>query len=105
MIFANKKIATSPNQAKLTAKIIANVKALASKNLIAFEDDTVFLYPSIWKDKISALNWIKCLYLYCCVKRNLKDGNPLYFKNIESKELIGTMINKTAKVLMIPVEA
>lgn len=100
MIFANKKITVNTKSAQQTAKIIANVKNLESKNLIQFNGDTILLYPQIWKDKPSAINWIKCLYIYCNLKKKLSNDNALYFKNIETMELIGTMINKRAKVLL-----
>lgn len=100
MIYANKKVAVKSNLAQQTAQIIANVKELEGKNLIRIEGNEVFLYPQIWKDKATALNWIKCLYLYCCIKKKIKDGNPLYFKHIETEELIGSMTNKKPKVLI-----
>jgi hypothetical protein len=100
MFYANKKVALKSNTAQQTAQIIANVKELESKNLVRIENNEVLLYPQIWKDKASALNWIKCLYLYCCIKKKIKDGNPLYFKNIETGELIGNMNKKVPKILL-----
>ncbi|WP_316767237.1 hypothetical protein [Pedobacter frigiditerrae] len=100
MIYANKKVNLKGNLAQQTAQIIANVTALESKNVIRLESDTVFLYPQIWKDKIAAINWINCLHHYYCLKKQLKGSSPLYFKNIETEELIGTMINKKPKVLI-----
>lgn len=99
MIYANKKVATKPNLAQQTAKIIANVKELESKNLIRLEPDTVFLYPQIWKDKIAAINWINCLHHYYSLKKQYKRTQSLYFKHIETEELIGSMINRKPKVL------
>ncbi|MEE1944047.1 hypothetical protein VRU48_02935 [Pedobacter sp. KR3-3] len=100
MIYANKKVAVKTNIAQQTAQIIANVKELEAKNLISFAGNEVSLYPQIWKDKATALNWIKCLYLYCCLKKKIKDGNPLYFKHIETNEPLGSMVNKKPKVLI-----
>lgn len=99
MIYANKKVATKPNLAQQTAKIIANIKELESKNVIRLEPDTVFLYPQIWKDKIAAINWINCLHHYYCLKKQFKSMQTLYFKHIETEELIGSMINKKPKIL------
>jgi len=98
MIYANKKISSSANLAQQTAKIIANVEALESRNLIRLESNTVFLNISVWTDNKVALNWIDCLFIYYKVKKSFKN-DPLYFKNIETNELIGTYINKKAKVL------
>ena len=98
MIYANKKIASSANLAQQTAQIIANVKALESKNLIRLESNTVYLHVSLWTEKKVGLNWIDCLLIYYRVKKSFK-GNALYFKNIETEELIGTCIHKKAKVL------
>jgi hypothetical protein len=100
MIYANKKVNTKINTAQQTALIIANVKALESKNLIRLETDTVFLYPEIWKDKTMAINWINCLHHYYCLKKQLKSSQLLYFKNITTAELIGSIINKKPKVLI-----
>ncbi|TKC10343.1 hypothetical protein FA048_09130 [Pedobacter polaris] len=100
MIYANKKVTGKVNLAQQTAKIIANVLELESKNLIRLEADTIFLYPQLWKDRISAINWINCLHHYYCLKKQLKSSQPLYFKNIETEELIGNMVNKKPKVLI-----
>ncbi|MEJ5996472.1 hypothetical protein WG904_18735 [Pedobacter sp. Du54] len=100
MIYANKKIASPANLAQQTAKIIANVTALESKNLIRLESNTVYLKTSLWTDKKVALNWIDCLFIYYKVKKSFKN-DTLYFKDIESEALIGTCIDKKAKVLLI----
>ncbi len=100
MIFANKKVSTKGNLAQQTAQIIANVKALEEKELIRLEQETVFLNPVLWKDKISAINWINCLHHYYNLKKQLKSSASLYFKDITTGELIGTMINKKPKVLL-----
>lgn len=100
MIFSNKKVAVKGHLAQQTAQIIANVNQLLEKNIIRLEDDTVYLYPKIWKDKTTALNWLSCLHHYYCIKRKFKPSATLYFKDIESDELIGTVINKKAKVLI-----
>jgi len=100
MIYANKKVNTKGNLAQQTAQIIANVIALEEKNLIRLAEDTIYLYPQIWKDKAAAINWINCLHHYYCLKRRYKSVAILYFKNIETDELIGTIINKKPKVLL-----
>lgn len=99
MIYANKKISSSTNLAQQTAQIIANVKALESKNLIRLENSTVYLNVNLWTDKKVAINWVDCLFIYYRVKKGFKNGT-LYFKNIETEELLGTCINKKAKVLI-----
>lgn len=94
MIFAKKKVQHASNLAAKTAKIIANVNELESKNLLKIEGDAVFVYPQIWKDKTTALNWIKCLHLYCMVRKRFKETDTLYIKHYESGELIGAFKNK-----------
>lgn len=98
MIYAKKKIQNNANLASQTAKIIANVNELEQKNLIRIEGNEVFLYPEIWKDKAMALNWIKCLKLYCMVKKHFKESDTLNFKHFVSGELIGVFKNKKANV-------
>lgn len=100
MLYANKKVSSKANTAQQTAKIIANVKTLEEKNVIRLDTDTVLLYPTIWKDKATALNWMNCLNQYYCMKKQLKSTATLYFKNIETNELVGTVIGKKAKVLI-----
>lgn len=100
MIYAKKKIQNNANLAAQTAKIIANVNELEQKNLVRIEDNEVYVYPEIWKDKITALNWIKCLHLYCMVKKRFKESDTLLFKHYVSGELIGSFKNKKASVLM-----
>ncbi|MGF1925273.1 MAG: hypothetical protein ACQUHE_13935 [Bacteroidia bacterium] len=99
MIFAQKKISATANLAQQTAKIIANVATLEVKNLIRLEETTIYLSIGLWTDKKVAANWIDCLLIYYKVKRQFK-GTVLYFKNLETDELIGTCINKKAKVLI-----
>jgi len=100
MIYANKKVQQSKNTAAQTAKIIANVVALEEKNLIRISGQEVFLYPELWKDKISALNWMKCLHLYCMLKKRFKESDPLYFKHFSTEEPLGSYKNKKASLLM-----
>lgn len=82
------------------AKIIANVTALQSQGTIKLTDDTVYLSTSLWKDRLSALNWISCLHAYYTLKKNMKPSAPLYFKNIETDELIGAISNKKPKLYL-----
>lgn len=99
MIYAKKKVQNTANLAAQTAKIIANVKELEEKNLIRLEEKEIYLYPDIWKDAATALNWIKCLHLYYMLKKRFKESNPLLFKHMETGELIGSFKNKKAKVI------
>lgn len=99
MIYANKKISSTANLAQQTAQVITTVKALVDKNLIRLTNDTVYLNPQLWKDKKSAENWIDCLGIYYRIKMQWKHGT-LCFKHLETEELIGTLINKKAKVLL-----
>lgn len=98
MIYAKKKVQYASNLAAQTAKIITNVNELESKNLIKIEGDTVFVYPKIWKDKVTGLNWIKCLHLYCMTRKRFKETDNLYVKHYESKELIGAFKNKKPSI-------
>lgn len=99
MIYAKKKVQNTANLAAQTAKIIANVKELEEKNLIRLEEKEIYLYPDIWKDRPTALNWIKCLHLYYMLKKRFKETDPLLFKHMETGELIGSFKNKKAKVI------
>lgn len=100
MIYSNKKVNQSGNLAQQTAKIIANVTGLEEKKLIRLTEDTIFLYPQLWKDKAMALNWMDCLLRYYVVKRKFKPSDHLYFKHIESEELLGTVQEKKAKLIL-----
>ena len=100
MIYAKKKVQNNANLAAQTARIIANVNELEQKNLIRIEGNEVYIYPEIWKDKVTALNWIKCLHLYCMVKKRFKESDTLYFKHYISGEVVGSFKNKKASVLI-----
>lgn len=100
MIYAKKKIQNNANLASQTAKIISNVTELMQKNMVRIEAENVFLFPEIWKDKATALNWIKCLHLYCMIKHRLKERDTLLFKHYVSGALIGQFKNKKATVLI-----
>ncbi|SMC69481.1 hypothetical protein [Pedobacter nyackensis] len=99
MIYAKKKVQNNANLAAQTAKIIANVNELEQKNLIRIEGNEIYVYPEIWKDKVTALNWIKCLHLYCMVKKRFKESDTLYFKHYVSGDVVGSFKNKKASVL------
>lgn len=98
MIYAKKKIQNNNNLAAQTAKIITNVTELEQKNLVKIDENVVYVYPEIWKDKVTALNWIKCLHLYCMVKKRFKESDTLYFKHFITGETIGSFKNKKAHV-------
>lgn len=102
MIYAKKKVQHTAHLAAQTAKIIANVKELQEKNLLRIEDHDVYVYPEIWKDKATALNWIKCLHLYCMLKKRFKESDSLLFKNYTTGEQIGAYKNKKASVSIFP---
>lgn len=98
MIYANKKVQQHTNNAAHTSKIIENVIALEEKNLVRISGNDVFLHPELWKDRLTALNWIKCLHVYCTLKKRFKDNDPLYFRHLETEEIIGTYIKKKASL-------
>lgn len=100
MIYAKKKVQHSANLAAQTAKIIANVKELEEKNILRIEGNIVFVYPEIWKDRATALNWMKCLHLYCMVKKRFKESDMLYFKHFETAKDLGAYKNKKANLLV-----
>lgn len=100
MIYAKKKIQQTTHTASQTAKIIANVKALEEKNLLRIEGNDVFVYPEIWKDKATALNWIKCLHVYCIVKKRLGKNESLYFKHFLNGQALGSYQQNKATVLI-----
>lgn len=98
MIYAKKKVQNNANLAAQRAQIIATVNELMAKNLLKITDGEVYVYPQIWKDKVTALNWIKCLHLYFMVKHRFKETDTLHFRHYESAELVGTFKNKKAFV-------
>jgi hypothetical protein len=99
MFYANKKTTVAANQAQQSAKILANVKSLLEKKLITINDKAIFLYPQLWKDAPSAINWMKCLQIYCILKRQIKESDTLNFYDITSQQAIGIIANKKAKLI------
>ncbi|MEJ2882786.1 hypothetical protein [Pedobacter sp. GR22-6] len=96
MIYAKKKIQNNANLAAQRAQIISIVGELMTKNLLRIEDNEVHVYPQIWKDKVGALNWIKCLHLYFMVKHRFKESDTLNFRHFDTGDLIGSFKNKKA---------
>jgi hypothetical protein len=99
MIYANKKINQSRNSAQQMALILSNVSALEKKESIRLTEDTIFLHPQLWENKISASNWMSCLLHYYIIKRSFKKSGQLYFKDITTDKLIGILSNGKPKVL------
>jgi hypothetical protein len=99
MFYANKKHTAPVNSAEQNAKILANVKGLLEKKLIQINGNVVSLYPQLWKDQEKAINWIKCLYIYCHLKKQIKAKEALYFEDINTKQKIGSMINNVPKLI------
>jgi hypothetical protein len=93
---ARKKVHVAVSTANQTAKIIANVNGLTEKGLMRIEGNDVFVYPEIWKDKAAAENWIKCLHIYCTIKRQLRSHEELKFRHYENGAQIGSYRNKKA---------
>lgn len=100
MIYAKKKIQNNANVAAQRAMIIANVAELEAKNLVRLEGADVYVYVEIWKDKLTAINWIKCLQVYFMVKKGFKESDTLNFRHFVTGELIGTFKNKKASVFI-----
>jgi len=96
MIYAKKKVQKNADLAAQTAKIIANVKEMEQKNVLRIEGQEVFLYPGLWKDRLTALNWMRCLHVYCMAKKGLKERDTLHFKHYETGAMIGSLKNKKA---------
>lgn len=101
MNYANKKIAAPAITAKKTAEIVASVNGLLNKSMIRMERNEVFLNPKIWKDQKYAENWMKCLYIYCVIKKLITKPKKLNFKNIDTDQIIGYAISEKAKVLIV----
>jgi len=99
MFYANKKTTVTANQAQQSAKILANVKSLLEKKLIDIKDNSIFLHPKLWKDEPAAINWMKCLQIYCILKRQFKEKDTLNFYDITSNRAIGIIANKKAKLI------
>lgn len=99
MFYANKKHTAPINSAEQNAKILANVKGLLEKKLIQINGNMISLYPQLWKDKDKAFNWIKCLYIYCNLKKLVKPKEALYFEDINTKQVIGSIVNNVPKLI------
>lgn len=72
-----------------TAKVIAGVVKLMLNSSINITGNVVFLFPELWYNNKAAAAWMKNLYLYCRLVNGHREGMALYFKNIETGELMG----------------
>lgn len=97
-MYAKKKVQSPTSSAAQKARIIANVRTLLEKNLLRIEGHDIYTYPEIWKDEAIALNWIKCLQIYCVIKAGFKEQDAITFRHFETGAEIGSYKNKKASV-------
>lgn len=100
MIYANKKVQESPNQAAQTAKIIDTMLQLQEQEFVRIDGQTVWLRPNLWKNVLLAQNWMKCANIYCNLILKYNKKSPLEFRDIETDAVIGKLNGKQVKVLL-----
>ena len=100
MIYANKKVQQTANLSAQNGKIISTITALEEKDMVRIQGNEIYLEPSLWKNQLLAVNWIKCAHIYCGLKLRFKEKDPIYFKDIHTGADIGSYQNKKAKVLL-----
>jgi hypothetical protein len=100
MNLLKKKKPTPAENIQHVAKITASVKELLKNKVIKIVGNAIYLHPELWYNKSTAEAWIKNLYMYCCLHTNHSKSQPLYFKNIETEEIIGFYQDEKPKVLI-----
>jgi len=76
--------------------VLNGLNFLIEKKAIVIDGDTVFLYPELWgKDEKKIDSWKKNIYLYVRLKRNFPKGNSLSFRDIETREYLGSYSEST----------
>ncbi|WP_276089625.1 hypothetical protein [Pedobacter sp. JY14-1] len=98
-MYAKKKVHQAGNKAEQTAKILANVSALEAKHLLKITGNEVRVYPQLWKDRLSAENWMQCLLVYFVVKKKAAPGIGIRFVHYENGEPLGHVKNGRAVVV------
>lgn len=101
MIYANKKVQESPNQAAQHAKIINNMLQLQEKGFVRIDGQTIFLRKALWKNVLTAQNWMKCAQIYCNLILKYNKKAPLEFRDLETELVIGKLNGKQVKVLLL----
>ncbi|MFY0628579.1 MAG: hypothetical protein JXR07_19940 [Reichenbachiella sp.] len=71
-------------------KVVQGFNKLIEMKAIKIMGSTIFLHPELWgstKEKQNA--WMKNAYRFLRLEHKIKEGSPLYFKDIDSLQLIG----------------
>lgn len=72
------------------SKVIEGFNFLIEKKAVVIDRNTVYLYVDLWgEERKNADNWMKNAYIYMRMKLGFEEGQTVYFKDIETDELIG----------------
>lgn len=87
-IFKTKRPTPAENLQHI-ARITASVAELEKNKTIRIVGNTVYLFRVLWPNKKIALSWIKNLYIVCAATRGHSKEQVLYFKDIETDDILG----------------
>lgn len=80
-------------------RVVLGFNFLLEKNAIAIDLPSMSLYRElIGSDKKEMESWMKNAYLYCRLKKGMAPGAILFFKDIETEEVIGRFDGKKAEL-------
>lgn len=97
-LFKSKKT-TASQRIQHAAKVVAGVDALIACTAIKIMDNVVYLHKELWYNEKHARSWMKNLYMYCKLAKTT-ERDRLYFKNIETEEIMGYYHDETAVVMV-----
>ena len=80
-------------------RVVLGFNFLLEKNAITIDLPSMSLYRElIGADPKEMESWMKNAYLYCRLKKGMAPGAVLFFKDIETEEVIGRFDGKKAEL-------
>ncbi|EMS34622.1 hypothetical protein C943_03309 [Mariniradius saccharolyticus AK6] len=87
---AREKIAVAGKRVGQMASVVQGINFLIDKKAVVIDGNTVYLYRELWgSDPKTPDAWMKNMYIYMRLQQLCEEGQTIYFRNIETDELIG----------------
>lgn len=87
---ARKKLKVAGKKVDHITKVVDGFNFYIEKRAVVIDRNTVYLYVDLWgEDRKNKDIWMKNAYIYMRMKLGFAEGATVYFKDIETDELIG----------------
>lgn len=94
---ARQKLSTAQQRVAHIQKVVEGFNFLIEKKAVSIIGNGVYLYPELWgSNPKTPPSWMENAYIYLRMKKDFPEGKTVYFKNIETGEIIGRYENGKA---------